>query len=51
MPGAVELVVRGDAELAGEAVDLDAAAVVGAAGGQQDLGAVLGTGTAGWLAR
>ena len=46
-----QVVLDGDAELAGEVVDLGASAVIGAGGVQEDLGAVRGTATAGWLAR
>ena len=46
-----QAVLDGDAELAGEAVDLGAAAVVGAGGVQEDLGAVSGTATAGCRSR
>ena len=40
VPAIGEVVFDGDAELAGEVVDLGAAAVVGAVGGQENLGAV-----------
>ena len=49
MAGVGQLVLDGDAELAGEAVDLGAAAVVGAGGGQEDFGAVFGDGDGGVL--
>ena len=41
-----QAVLDADAELAGEAVDLGAAAVIGAGGGQEDFGAVRGDGEA-----
>ena len=49
--GVGQLVLDGDAELAGEAVDLGASAVVGAGGVQEDLGAVFGDRDGGVAAR
>src|SRR5690349_7749903 len=47
--GVGQLVLDGDAELAGEVVDLGASAVVGAGSGQEDVGAVFREGDGGVL--